>query len=88
MAENDGKTEEYEVEGVGTVMLNTADAEAYGDRAKKVSKQAPDPTTAQREAEEAERKRIAGEEAAAAAAAKVREDAANKAAKTPANKSA
>lgn len=29
-------TEEYEVEGIGTVMLNEADAKRYGKRAKAV----------------------------------------------------
>jgi hypothetical protein len=90
MAENDGTTEEYEVEGQGTMMLNQADAEAYGDRAKKVSasKAGPDPTVAQQEAEEAERLRQVGEQAATEAAAKVRTEAANKAVKSAANKSA
>lgn len=88
MAENDGKTEEYEVEGIGTVMLNAADAEAYGDRAKKVKVQSPDPTIPQREAEEREAARAAGEAAVAEELAKAREAVANKAAKATSNKSA
>lgn len=85
MANEQGKTEEYEVEGIGTVMLDAKDAEAFGKKAKKVKNQNPDPTAAQRSAEEAAAKvSAAATKAAGAPQNKAMTVTENKAAGTPA----